>query len=1390
MPVQFIQSSGNIISEDFCRMLAIETRADYIKDASFDIRRVEEHIATAFDLLRERWEEIRIQVLEDKFDTSQLRDKWLRPLFEYLDYKPFYLKSHLKSESGAEFNLSHRGWDDEKAPIIHMVNLEQDLDTKVRQQRGNSNISPHEAVQQFLNTSAHLWAILSNGKKLRLLRDYHHTTTKGFVEFDLVAIFETGPNAIDDFKLLFRLLHRSRMENQYQEKGHEEEKVCILETFYRKSQDTGVQIGDHLREQVRQAIELLGNGFTEHLPWQEMEPAEIRELYGEIMNIIYRMLFLMFAEQKGWLPVHHEIYAKTYSVNALRLKAERNDNPEDSYTDLWEGLKITYRLVAKGHTFPNGDSINAFGGQLFSDIKIKHIEPLPLKNKYLLQAIHRLSFFEDQKIRHKINYTTLAIDALGSVYESLLDYEPSIAKETIVIKNRTLVPGEFFLDDRSSERKTTGSYYTDHRLVAQLIKTALVPVIDKALENKKGPEEKEQAILDLKVCDMACGSGAFLIAALEKLGEYLAQVIKGDEEMPTEEQFRKAKHKALLHCIYGVDLNPMAIELAKFSLWITASMPNMPLSFLDHKLRCGNSLIGAIHELVKKVIPPEAFNPHTLDDKEICQQLKKKVNKELQSLSKAEEPDYHYSMGLDITGDFDPIASRNRIIEMEQEDIDQVRAAEEEYLRLVQAEKYYKDFLLADCWTAAFFIPRNDHALDNYVTNQTLQTIRDNQRPKPEVQEKVENTRKKFDFFHWHLQFPEVFSEKDGKAGGFDCILGNPPWERIKLVEKEFFLTRDLSIVNAPTASSRNKLINQLETTNPILYAEYKKAAYDAEATAGFLINSGKYPLLGKGDVNTYTVFTENCRNLINQNGRMGIIVPTGIATDDTTKEFFREIVETKTLVSLYDFENRRGLFADVHRMFRFCLLTIYGSSRTHPFDFLFYATDVNHLADEWRHFGLTREELLIINPNTGNCPVFRSQRDAEIVKKIYNRFPVLIREETGENPWNIQYNTMFHMANDSGLFNTRKELEAEGFELTGNRFIRDEETYLPLFEAKMIWHYDHRYGSYENFDFVNDGSTHLPSPTINQYRDPDYEPLPRYWVHEKKMPLLARVPHFVLRNFIRNSGNDEQLPEFNESFNDWMIGSWLLLNENEKALIYWMKLHPDKKKTDFNPELYKEKADAFPLTHAELAQLELNENTIEIILNRRWKWFIGFRDITNATNERTFVASIIPYCAVGHTMPIILHDIAVHPTLILANLNTIIFDYIVRQKTPSTHLTFFVLKQLPIIPKDHYSEITHQKVIEKAMKLSYSSNSLTALQEFSSEFYEEKPTWNEEERFHLKCELDAIYAYLYELTRDELDYILETFPIVKRKDMEKFGRYRTKETILQFFDQKIWEQE
>lgn len=767
MILSFIKSSGNIITEEFCSSLAGETKADYVKDKSFGAgkKRIDEEIATTFDLLRERWEEIRLDVISDRLDNAALRRKWILPLLEYLDFKPVFVASNVKSKSGTEYHIPYRGWNSEDAPFIHMVHSSQDPDSRDRSNRTHPNRSPHDTLQQLLNTSDHQWAMITNGKKIRVLRDFYHSITKGFVEFDLEAIFENASS--EQFRVMYRVLHKSRFENQfrgavetrYDDEGNpvEAEESCLLEKFHRKSRETGVKIGNHLRDQVVDAIELLGNGFAESLNPDEFTNGKVKDFYAGILNVIYRLLFLMFAEQKGWLPVRNLIYAHTYSIGALREMAEKGDYQHNDEKDLWEGLKVTFGLAKTGYTFPDGSKINAFGGQLFSEKKIALLFTLPLKNRYLLDAITKLSFFTVDKVVNRINYANLAIDELGSVYESLLDYDPKIAREDTKAGTREIRRGEFYLGDRGTERKSTGSYYTDSRLVAQLIESALVPVIDNVLKDKGTREEKEKAITALKVADIACGSGAFLCAALEKLGERLALIRKDEEERPTDEQLREAKRDILLNCIYGVDLNPMAVELAKFSLWITASLPDMPLSFLDHKIKCGNSLIGATPDLVKTGIPEGAYNAVTLDNPEICSELKKKVRKELEKLNQAKEPKAQYGLQFAKSSRDELLSLRERLNLIKQDDAGEVDKAEEEFIKLEKMERSFKDWILADLWTAAFFIQKTDHDLRKYPTNAILEAVRENERADENIINEALKLSKQYRFFHFHLEFPGGF---------------------------------------------------------------------------------------------------------------------------------------------------------------------------------------------------------------------------------------------------------------------------------------------------------------------------------------------------------------------------------------------------------------------------------------------------------------------------------------------------------------------------------------------------------------------------------------------------------------------------------------------------------
>jgi len=1263
MNLSFIKSSGNIISEDFCIQLAAETRAAYVGDGSFGISKVNDHIALTFESLRDRWENLRSQILDRTIDNTQLRDKWLKPFFSALDFNLIYNKAYLENGIGEKFNLSNIGWSEHDAPVVHIVSLNQDLDKKDSTNKTHKNKSPHDMLQNFLNHSDHKWAILTNGLKFRILRDFHHSITKGFVEFDLEGIFETGNT--EQFRALFRLAHKSRFVGQKEVIDLEESADgCLLEKFYELSRDTGVEIGKKLRNQVRNAIEILGNGFVEHLSGDNDKEKIAKELYNEILNIIYRILFLLFAEQKGWLPIKNDVYANTYSVNALRHIVEKGDYSEDTYIDLWEGLKITFNLVTNGYKFPNGDEVNAFGGQLFSDKKINLIKDIPLKNKFLLKAIYELCYFENEKIINRINYTTLDINALGSVYESLLDYEPKILTETIEKDNKVYPTGSFFLDDTSFSRKTTGSYFTDPRLVALLIDSALKPVIAKALEDKSSQEEKEKAILDLNVCDMACGSGAFLIAALETLGNELAIVRKGEEELPTDEQLREAKRLVVLNCIYGVDLNPMAVELCKFSLWVTASMPNLPLVFLDHKIKCGNSLIGATPDLIKKGIPPEAFNEVTLDDKEVCTELKNRIRKELKQISKG-TLEFTLPFDVNIIEDETKAIEYLKVIRSPQITAEEIKEIEDAYS--ISYQKFHEDmqWKLADTWTSAFFI-KKDSLERRYPTNELLYLIESGHSIDKDLDKAITELAEEYKFFHWHLEFPEVFEK-----GGFDCILGNPPWEKINLEDKEFFSSSRPEISSITNASKRNAEILKLKSLEPELYSEYLYALDKANKEINYFRNSYAYEYSNVGLLNTYPLFTEKSYKIINDQSRIGLILLSGFFSDDTSSKLFRKLHNDGSIIQILDFENRKKIFQNIDIRMRFCLVTLRKGNKLDSFIGAFYVKDFDELENKNRYLNINNEHIELINPNNMVCPSYKDQRELDINLKIYRK-GVLNKVNSGSLN---DAHRMLNLTADSELL-----------------FEEDANDRLKVYESKLFHQFDHRFSTFQDISFDERKKGNSRYATNQDKKDINWGIVGRY---------------FCSQEYVENKNS-----------------SW-----------HWDK-----------------------------------------------NWYFVYRVISSSTNERTSIATIIPRSGVSYSAYIIflenINDVPLH----LANMNSIIYDFAVRNKI-TLNFPPYILRQSPNISKNSISDNLYNRIVKYVIELIYTS---VELKDFANDFgYSGIPfIWDEKSRFNTMRILDVIFSKLYGLTKEELDYILETFPLVKKNEIEKFGIYRTRETILKYYDE------
>jgi hypothetical protein len=1072
--------SGEILNEDVLALLAIRDAG--VPGADMD-KAEESDFYAAWDLLRDQWQSIRSEVAE--FDTERLRRRWILPLLELLGHKPEYLKSHPTLPDGRTVPITHRT---DTIPIW-LADFNEKPDD--RPTEGKRRRSKHELFQEFLDMTKDDWGILCTGRTIRLLTDYHKTLTRNFVEADLESIFDELD--LDAFRIVWRLFRASAFVPQA--KG-----VRDIERIRDHARQQGTEIGKELRKQVVEAVVTLANGFLEADETGELRQAVESDsegpmrLYQSVLRVVYRLLFLLYVENKpGWTPAQDPRWASGYSISRLRAMAEDPGSFRAEGEDLWEGLKVTFRIIREGCTLFN-EPISPYGGELFDDERLWLLKDSPLPNAPLLRALYLLTIFErrEKKVStlHRVNFRNLRIDALGSVYESLLEERPMLAPD-----------GRFTFyqqTGRGNQRKATGSYYTPPELVAELIKTALLPVIadrrKEAVEKYSREDAKDaeglggfaplrdrpnlqtslrEAILGISVVDPACGSGAFLIQALDALAEALLKVQLGDEQ-PSELQLREARRDVAVHCIHGVDLNPMAVELCKFTLWLHVAHPRFPLSYLEPKIRCGNALVGvptkAMIEEAKRVIaeerqtllqqgkandakkcvyigwagfdlepskitkvPDEAFAPVGDDDKAYAKAIQQR-NKDDRAgqyritFQQAE----NYTQGR--------LAVYRHMQEVVEDDPEAIKEKARRFDQYLKSGAYRLPKRFADAWCAAFFWPLKPGELEppsQHVLNQfhPARLRADGSTPAdPEIEREVERIAAELRFFHWELEFPHVFEN-----GGFDVVLGNPPWEKIQMAEREWFAGKNEAIVQAATTAKRKQLIESLRTTDRALYEAFALASHAAAAQSKFLKLSHRYPLTGKGRMNLYALFAETDRALARPSGRAGFICPTGIATDDTTKDFFGAIAGGGELAGLIDFENREKLF-DIDSRFKFVLLTLARGGGVDA-ELRFFLTHPSQIADPNRAVRLSAADFRLMNPNTRTAPVLRTRQDADLLRFLYERVPVLVNERTGANPWGIRYQQgHFNMSSDSHLFKTRAELEALGARFEDGVWVVDEE--------------------------------------------------------------------------------------------------------------------------------------------------------------------------------------------------------------------------------------------------------------------------------------------------------------------------------------------------------------
>lgn len=1189
---------------------------------------------------------------------------------------------------------------------------------------GSRKKSAFQLAQEFLNASVdHLWAIVTNGRQLRLLRDAATLTRPSFLEFDLQDML--GAQRFSEFEMCWRLLHASRTGSGG---------VSVWEVWRTEGQREGTRVRDGLRQGVTDALLTLGSGFIQHtanetLRLDLLEGRLSKDAYfQQILRLVYRFIFLFTVEERGVLHTDdnnkdaiaaRRAYAEGYALSRMRESCLRRRS-RNQFDDRWSGLKIVFRGLADGQPLL---ALPALGG-LFDSDQCPNLDSSNLSNAALMDVMKQLRWSNLSGSLAPVDYPNMGPEELGSVYESLLELVPEVD-----IHARTF--GFVGLTSEGSNagnaRKTSGSYYTPDSLVQELIKSALDPVIEQRLASQSN--NPTEALLSIRVIDPACGSGHFLLAAARRLAERLAALRATDGAVKPQD-YRHALREVIARCIFGVDRNPMALELARTALWLEGFEEGKPLSFLDHHLQVGDALLGLTDlKALEMGIPKDAYKPLSGDDKETSSALAKDNAKTLKALVSSQKHGQilsQTSFELNVT-DTDGLAALQSLEALPADTSKQIAAKEAAYQYFLHIAKSSRLVNAANLLVGAFLLTKTADQINAIPLSETLVDELANSVSKPHHARQLAAAQAACQYarvLHWPLRFPQVFA-----AGGFDCVLGNPPWERIKLQEEEFFASKNRDVALAKNKAERSQRIQWLSEgmlaqhlfpelghtereceAEKRLFQEFIRTRHDAEAASNFAHVSGedggRYQLTGVGDVNTYALFSETIRQITAPMGRAGFIVPSGLATDNSTKGFFGDLISRKSLESFFEFENE-GFFSGAGQghVLRFALTTIVGSAQQiNKASFLFQGKKVEDLFDKNRVFSLSPEDISLVNPNTLTCPIFQSNYDAELTKSIYQRIPILIREAHGsileKNPWEIKFMAMFHMSSDSHLFKTNSELTELGYRLIGNQFIREGmECYLPLYEAKMFHIFNHRYADFA--DALGERAHLLPDIPVQKLSDPTYVVLPYYWIG-------------------KNSVFDK-------------IG--------------------DK------------------------------------------KYYYAFRSINNSANSRAFVGTVIPESAAGNSAIVIESTMSPEKSMLLWGLfSSLIFEYLIRQKLGGTNINLFILKQLAVLPPDGFTKKDEDFILSRFIELTYTSHELTTLA-IDLNYYGPPFTFDSARRAILRAELDAYYAKLYGLTRDELRYIIDpadvivencpskTFQVLKNNEIREFGEYRTQRLVLEAWD-------
>lgn len=1196
------------------------------------------------------------------------------------------------------------------------------------------------------------WGLLTNGSKWRLYYSRARSVSEQFFELDLgqilgisedkskspLASIESRGHWLKVFLLVFR------------QKGFVPNGIDA-----RSFHERAIEQGRFYEERVAGDLsnKVFGIVFPAlvHAIHDVDGKADLNDVREAALILLYRLLFVLYAEDRDLLPTRDPRYDKYGLRHNVRLNVGKSLDKDEKFSDTvakyWSVLTELFKAIDKGD---KSIGLPPYNGGLFDQERTPLLKKVHISDAVMSNIIDSLSFEQTKEGRKYINYRNLSVQQLGSIYERLLEYDVVLDGEKLEIR-----PNVF-------ARKKSGSYYTPDDLVQLILSETMQPLItsikadfhSKIEELGKGelaPHQKigqlkivdpASKLLELKIVDPAMGSGHFLVSLVDFLsdrviaamaeageevnrewGDYLSPLTERidtirntilanasrqgfaiDEEQLDDRHI--VRRMVLKRCIYGVDKNIMAVELAKVSLWLHTFTVGAPLSFLDHHLRCGDSLFGSwVNTGISKV---EKLGTPLLLHEPMQRALRAASKMQIvEGLTDAEIAEAHRSADIfaeiqEMTAPLDSLLSF-------------IHALDWLKLKAKTSKLALTSFFDGEFGDVIEIIrgkraPRRPKDVGAGVTKQISATEKFAIFSEIFAQAQLLVNEEKF--LNWQVAFPGIWSDwkSDEMVGGFDAVIGNPPWDRIKLQQIDWFAARRPEIARSPKAADRAKMVDALVKAKDPLVAEFKRANDRAEATSRMARKGGDYPLLSKGDTNLNSLFAERAARIVSPAGIVGLLIPSGIATEPTSQEFFSNLITAYRASCYFDFFNKRLdgslFFADVYYRFKFSVFVFSGG--IHEFErcrFSTFIRDLAELDEPERVFSMDLDHFRLVNPNTVTAPTYRSIKDREISEKLYARVPILVGRDLGGNEfnnWPVEYATLYHMANNSGEFRTSKELAHEGAWLEKDGKWRSKlGVWAPLYEGKMVQAFDHRASGITTVEGNLYRSGQAQTTTEGQRHDPSHVTAPRY--------------------FIQDPGN---------------------------------------------------------------LRVE-----------------VAIKDVTSTTNARSLIACLIPPVGAGHTLPIIRVNIedqverARAQAILVALLNSTMVDFIARTKILSNHASWYILEQLPIMPQEvfetrRFGRKTAREIIcDAVLELTYTS---TDIAEFARNLGGNRPDasipapfiWNDARRRTLRAKLDAVFFHIYGVTdRSTVKYIFSTFPIVEKDEIEAFTSYRSRDLCLDWMN-------